>query len=151
MDWPRSTRAAGCTGHSGNLAQIYLWSSVTYFAGASAALLIAKVITVIGIYGAIATTPIIAIVYLTYKTYLKNVEVSIAQAEEAQQHADLLQESEERFRSAFDYAAIGMALVSQDGRWLEVNRSLCQIVGYSEAELLKMNIQEITHPKMSWI
>ncbi len=117
----------------------YLWSSITYYAGASAAFLIAKLITLIGVYGVIATTPIIAIVYVTYKTYLKNVEVSIAQAEKAQRHADLLQESEERFRSAFDYAAIGMALVSQDGRWLQVNRSLCEIVGYSEAELLTMN------------
>ena len=123
----------------------YLWSSITYFAGASAAFLIAKLITLIGVYGVIATTPIIAIVYVTYKTYLKNVEVSIAQAEKAQRHADLLQESEERFRSAFDYAAIGMALVSQDGRWLQVNRSLCEIVGYSEAELLTMNIEAITH------
>jgi len=123
----------------------YLWSSITYFAGASAAFLIAKLITLVGVYGVIATTPIIAIVYVTYKTYLKNVEVSIAQAEKAQRHADLLQESEERFRSAFDYAAIGMALVSQDGRWLQVNRSLCEIVGYSEAELLTINIEAITH------
>jgi len=123
----------------------YLWSSITYYAGASAAFLLAKLITLIGVYGVIATTPIIAIVYVTYKTYLKNVEVSIAQAEKAQRHADLLQESEERFRSAFDYAAIGMALVSQDGRWLQVNRSLCEIVGYSEAELLTMNIEAITH------
>ena len=54
--------------------------------------------------------------------------------------------SEERFRSAFDYAAIGMALVGLDGRWLEVNRSLCRIVGYSEAELLERSFQDLTHP-----
>ncbi|HSP64185.1 MAG TPA: EAL domain-containing protein [Pyrinomonadaceae bacterium] len=125
----------------------YLWTSVTYFAGASAAFLIAKLITLVGFYGALATTPIIAIVYVTYKTYLKNIEISIAQAEQAQRHANMLQESEERFRSAFDYAAIGMALVSQEGRWLQVNRSLCQIVGYSEKELLAMDIQAITHPE----
>jgi len=100
-----------------------------------------------GFYGALATTPIIAIVYVTYKTYLKNVEISIAQAEQAQRHANMLQESEERFRSAFDYAAIGMALVSQEGHWLQVNRSLCQIVGYSEEELLAMDFQAITHPE----
>ena len=124
----------------------YLWSSVTYLVGASAAFAIAKLISLIGFYGAIATTPIIAIVYITYKTYLKNVEVSLAQAEHAEKHAAILQESEERFRSAFDYAAIGMALVSQEGRWLQVNRSLCNIVGYSEEELLSTNIQSITHP-----
>jgi diguanylate cyclase (GGDEF)-like protein/PAS domain S-box-containing protein len=95
----------------------------------------------------IATAPVIAIVYFTYKTYLKNVEASLAQAKQAKLHADRLQESEERFRSAFDYAAIGMALVSEKGRFLEVNHSLCQIVGYSESELLKTDIQAVMHPE----
>ena len=123
----------------------YLWASITYLAGASAAFLIAKLITSVGFYGTIATAPVIAIVYFTYKTYLKNVEVSITQAEQAKRHAQMLQESEERFRSAFDYAAIGMALVSQEGRWLQVNRSLCDIVGYSQEELLATDIHAMTH------
>ncbi len=123
----------------------YLWASMTYLAGASAAFLIAKLITVIGFYGTIAAAPVIGVVYITYKTYLRNVEVSVAQAEQAKRHAELLRESEERFRSAFDYAAIGMALVSEEGRWLQVNRSLCQLVGYSEEELLTADIQALTH------
>ncbi|MGD1912938.1 MAG: PAS domain S-box protein [Rivularia sp. (in: cyanobacteria)] len=57
-----------------------------------------------------------------------------------------LLESEELFRLAFKDAAIGMALVAPDGRWLKVNRALCEIVGYSESELLKTTFQEITHP-----
>ncbi len=57
-----------------------------------------------------------------------------------------LRESEERFHGAFEHAPIGMALVSPDGRWLQVNRSLCEIVGYSEQELLTMKFQAITHP-----
>ena len=55
-----------------------------------------------------------------------------------------LEESEERFRRSFDDAAIGMALVATDGRWLKVNRSLCEITGYSEEELLATTTQEIT-------
>lgn len=55
--------------------------------------------------------------------------------------------SEERFRNAFDNAAIGMALVATDGRWLQVNRSLCSITGYDEHELLATNFQSITHPE----
>ena len=57
-----------------------------------------------------------------------------------------LRESEERFRSAFDNAAIGMALVSPEGRWLQVNHALCAILGYTESELLATDFQTITHP-----
>jgi PAS domain S-box-containing protein len=50
------------------------------------------------------------------------------------------------FQSAFEFAAIGMALVSPEGKWLRVNRAICAITGYSESELLKRTFQEITHP-----
>ncbi len=57
-----------------------------------------------------------------------------------------LAESEERFRVALDHAAIGMALVATDGRFLRVNRALCGIIGYADAELLARTFQEVTHP-----
>ena len=122
----------------------FLWTSITYFAGASAAAIIAKLIDTVGFYAFIATTPIIAIVYFTYWTYLKNVEASKAQAEQAERHMAALRESEERFRSAFDHAA-GMAIVASDGHWIKVNRSLCEMVGYSEQELLATHFQAVTH------
>jgi PAS domain S-box-containing protein len=50
------------------------------------------------------------------------------------------------FQSAFEFAAIGMALVSPEGKWLQVNRAICEITGYSEAELLERTFQDITHP-----
>ncbi|MEC9408115.1 MAG: PAS domain S-box protein [Pseudomonadota bacterium] len=57
-----------------------------------------------------------------------------------------LRESEARFRGAFETAAIGMALVSLEGRWLDVNASLCEIVGYARDELLVTDFQTLTHP-----
>lgn len=65
---------------------------------------------------------------------------------ERKQTEEALREAEERFRSAFESAAIGMALVSTDGRWLQVNRSLCKTVGYTEEELLGKTFHSITHP-----
>lgn len=58
---------------------------------------------------------------------------------------DAQRESEERFRDAFESSAIGMAIVSIEWNWLEVNESLCQIVGYQREELLRMNVRKITH------
>ena len=57
-----------------------------------------------------------------------------------------LRQEQSRFRGAFDSSAIGMALVSPDGRFLEVNPSLCELVGYDEEELVGSTFQEITHP-----
>ena len=59
---------------------------------------------------------------------------------------EALFESEQRFKSAFQYSAIGMALVSLEGKCLKVNSVLCSILGYSEDELLMKTFQEYTHP-----
>jgi len=56
------------------------------------------------------------------------------------------QESEERMLNAFTYAAIGMAFVSPEGKWLRVNPSIPAMFGYTEKELLEKTFQEITHP-----
>jgi PAS domain S-box-containing protein len=55
-------------------------------------------------------------------------------------------DSDSLFQNAFEFAAIGMALVSPEGKWLRVNRAICEITGYSETELLKRTFQDITHP-----
>jgi PAS domain S-box-containing protein len=64
----------------------------------------------------------------------------------AKQLEDYLYQSEERFRQTFEHSLIGMAIVSCSGKWLRVNESLCQFLGYSENELQAMTMQEITHP-----
>ncbi len=67
----------------------------------------------------------------------------VSERKEAQ---EALLQSERRFRTAFESAAIGMALVSVEGRFIEVNDSLCAIVGYTAEELVRKTFQEITHP-----
>jgi two-component system, sensor histidine kinase and response regulator len=57
-----------------------------------------------------------------------------------------LWQKEEQFRSAFDNAAIGMAILTTDGRFRRVNRPLCAMVGYGEAELLSSTFAGVTHP-----
>jgi len=66
---------------------------------------------------------------------------------EARHTAAMLRETEERFSSAFAHAPIGMALVRLDGRPMQVNRALCDMLGYTPAELLATTAQEVTHPE----
>lgn len=57
-----------------------------------------------------------------------------------------LQQSHARFEAVFEQAAVGIALVAPNGRWLKVNRRLAEIVGYTPTELLAKTFQDITHP-----
>ena len=65
---------------------------------------------------------------------------------ELQRKSAELRESEERFRTAFEDAPIGMGLSSIDGRWLEVNGALCELVGRSPAQLIEQPLWELAHP-----
>jgi diguanylate cyclase (GGDEF)-like protein/PAS domain S-box-containing protein len=126
----------------------YIWTFFTYFAGALGAGSLVKLAHHAGFGVIVATFPIILFVFLAYRMYLQNVDMSIAQAEQAEQYARVLEErsnalreSEERFRSAFAYAPIGIGLVSRQGKWLKVNHALCEILGYDQDELLTMEFQ----------
>ncbi|MGK7936451.1 MAG: PAS domain S-box protein [Xenococcaceae cyanobacterium] len=74
---------------------------------------------------------------------LQNLQIELEQRKQAEQ---ALRESEARFYSIFQSAAIGMAVVSLEGRWLVVNPALCKMVGYSQAELQQTTFQAITYP-----
>jgi PAS domain S-box-containing protein len=71
---------------------------------------------------------------------------SVLDLTERKRSEEALREAQERFRSAFDNAPIGVAVVDLDGRFLQVNRCLCEILGYPEEVLLATTFREITHP-----
>jgi two-component system, cell cycle sensor histidine kinase and response regulator CckA len=74
------------------------------------------------------------------------VLASVRDVSERRRAEETLLESEQRFRQAFQFASIGMALVAPDGRFLQVNDALCDIVGYPAEELIAKTFQDITHP-----
>jgi PAS domain S-box-containing protein len=58
----------------------------------------------------------------------------------------LTRTSEARFRATFDTAAVGVAHIAPDGRWLRVNGALCRTLGYPADELLTRSFQDVTYP-----
>ncbi|HEY4209486.1 MAG TPA: PAS domain S-box protein, partial [Puia sp.] len=58
----------------------------------------------------------------------------------------LTEEGRQLFKKVFDHSPVGIALVSPEGRWLNVNESICEMLGYDKHDLLKSSFQDITHP-----
>src|ERR1700691_4205241 len=65
----------------------------------------------------------------------------LAKPSEESQH-----EIQQRLQSTFDDAPIGAAVVDLDGHWLQVNQALCDIVGYTRAEMLSKTARQIAYP-----
>jgi diguanylate cyclase (GGDEF)-like protein/PAS domain S-box-containing protein len=78
---------------------------------------------------------------------VRGIVVNWRDITERKRAEETLKESEQRFRSTFEEAAIGMSVSEPDGRFVQVNRSLCEMLGYSEEELLGATFREITHPE----
>ena len=76
----------------------------------------------------------------TYYSILRDIT-----KRKAAEHA--LIKSEARIRNIQEHAPIGLACVSLDGRFMDVNQSLCRIVGYEKEELEALTFQEITYPE----
>lgn len=73
------------------------------------------------------------------------LERSIRYALEHQHHAEVLRESEERFRATFEQAAVGIALITPHGEWLRANERLSSLLGYSHEELMQCSLPQLTY------
>ena len=117
----------------------YLWTSITYFAGASAAAVIAKLMAQVGFYALIITLPIIAIVFFTYQTYLKNIEASAKQAKQAEGHVEELSHyiaEQDRIREQFSQMEKLSALGElASGVAHDFNNTLAGILGRAQLML----------------
>ena len=80
------------------------------------------------------------------KAHPTGVAVTFVDITERRVEQERLRLATELFATAFAEAPIGIALVALDGGWLRVNPRLCEIVGYTEEELLQRTFQDITHP-----
>ncbi len=80
------------------------------------------------------------------KSNLKRLIPAIERELQAAQARRIHFQSEQRFRATFEQAAVGIAHVGLDGRWLRVNHKLCLITGYAEEELLTRDRPSITYP-----
>lgn len=118
----------------------YLWTSITYVAGASAAGIGVTLINSIGFYSALIITPIIGIIYFTYQTYLKHVQTAEEQAEQAQRHVEELNHyiaEQERIREQFSQIEKLSALGElASGVAHDFNNTLAAILG--RAQLMAM-------------
>jgi signal transduction histidine kinase/CheY-like chemotaxis protein len=117
----------------------YLWTSLTYITGASAAALLAKLIGVAGFYAFFGALPFIGVIYFTYLTYLKNIETSAAQAEQAERHVAELSHhiaEQERLRQQFSQLEKLSALGElASGVAHDFNNTLAGILGRAQLML----------------
>jgi diguanylate cyclase (GGDEF)-like protein/PAS domain S-box-containing protein len=125
----------------------FFWRTLSVSAACLVATLAAPVIFWAGVGNSMAVCAFAALAGVAYSAYATNPSLCAARAREQEKLERAAGGDMERFRSAFDHAAIGMALVSSEGRWLQVNRSLCDILGHSERELLATDFLSITHPE----
>ncbi len=121
----------------------YLWTSISYFAGASVASIAARLVNELSVYSVMMIMPIVAIIYFTYKTYLKNVQTSIEKAEQAKRHVEELSryiEEQERIREQFGQIEKMSALGElASGVAHDFNNTLAGILGRAELMMRKVS------------
>src|SRR5438477_6025030 len=140
------------------LLRSHVWLGLVYAASASIACLLFVTFARFGAGVLLAAAPIIGMFLSTLHFYFQKIAAteraqregiaaSEREARDTERHFAQLQNSENRFHSAFTHAAIGMVLVSTDRRILLANEALCSLLEKPEAELIGTELTEIVHPE----
>jgi diguanylate cyclase (GGDEF)-like protein/PAS domain S-box-containing protein len=116
----------------------YGWIALAYLTGASIAGLLYFSHHQFGLSALLVSVPLIAMFLSTLHSYFQRKESD-------QRHVEELKESESRFHSAFTHAAIGMALVSSEGKFIQANRAFCDMIGRTTPDLLTANLNSLVN------
>ncbi|HEX3098299.1 MAG TPA: EAL domain-containing protein [Usitatibacter sp.] len=114
------------------------WIGLAYLTGASIAGLLFESFQQFGVPVLLVSVPVIAMFLSTLHSYFQRKESD-------QLHMEQLKESESRFHSAFTHAAIGMSLVSTEGRFIQANKAFCDMLGRSLPELLASQLPALVN------
>jgi diguanylate cyclase (GGDEF)-like protein/PAS domain S-box-containing protein len=114
------------------------WIGLAYVASASIAGLIFLSFERFGLPVLLVAVPVIAMFMSTLHSYFQRKEAD-------ERHVEELKASESRFHSAFTHAAIGMALVTTDGRFIQANKAFCEMLGRTNTVLLSVNLRELVN------
>jgi diguanylate cyclase (GGDEF)-like protein/PAS domain S-box-containing protein len=114
------------------------WVGLAYVASASIAGLLYMSFERFGLPVLLVSVPVIAM-------FLSTLHSNFQRREADERHVEELRASESRFHSAFTHAAIGMSLVSLDGRFIQANKAFCEMLGRTQAELLASNIKALVN------
>ena len=114
------------------------WVGLAYVASASIAGLLYMSFERFGLPVLLVSVPVIAM-------FLSTLHSNFKRREADERHVEELRASESRFHSAFTHAAIGMALVTTDGRFIQANKSFCDMLGRSNPDLLATNLRELVN------
>jgi diguanylate cyclase (GGDEF)-like protein/PAS domain S-box-containing protein len=118
----------------------YGWIALAYLTGASIAGLLYFSHHQFGLTALLVSVPLIAM-------FLSTLHLHFQRKEADQRHVEELKESESRFHSAFTHAAIGMALVSSEGKFIQANRAFCDMIGRTTPDLLTSNLNSLVNPE----
>ena len=114
------------------------WIGLAYVAGAAIACVLYFSFDHFGLPALLIAVPLIVM-------FISSLHFYFEHKESGERHMEELKESESRFHSAFTHAAIGMALVSTEGKFIQANRAFCEMLGRNATELLAATLTELVN------